>query len=570
MPERILVVDDEENIRFTFENFLSDEGYAVKTAENFEEAWSLLCTSEYDVIFADIILGGKTGLDLLKSVKGKKFTCPFIMITGSPDIETATEALRLGAFDYIQKPVLQDTLLRTTKIALKQKSLIDEKDKYLSNIEAIFRSVKDAIISVDTRSCIINANHAAKYLCGIDSKSIGEKFLPTQCNHKCLNALSETIKKKQPVEYYRVECNNKTHPHQVVTISAQPLFNQNHKLHGAVLVIKDETHIAKLEQNMRERTQFHSIVGQNQKMQAIYSLIENLADVQTTVLILGESGTGKELIAHELHHSGKFHNRPYVKANCSAFPESLQESELFGHVKGAFTGAAHDKAGRFKLADGGTIFLDEIGEISQSTQLLLLRVLQEREFEPVGSSTPVKVDVRVITATNQNLYKKVMEGSFRQDLYYRLKVVEITVPPLRERRDDIPLLINHFLVKYNNKLNKTIEAISDDVKSIFMEYLWPGNIRELEHTIEYSFILCQHNIITIEDLPRAFVESLIKKNKIHHIINTMNESSEIIEVLKNCAWNKARAARLLGMSRRTLYRKLKEHNIGHAPPQIPL
>jgi two-component system, NtrC family, response regulator HydG len=226
--------------------------------------------------------------------------------------------------------------------------------------------------------------------------------------------------------------------------------------------------------------------------------------VQTTVLVNGESGTGKELVAAALHNQGTRRNKPFVKVNCSALSEHLLESELFGHVRGAFTGAVANKIGRFQKADGGTIFLDEIGDISLSMQMRLLRVLQEQEFEPVGDSTPIKVDVRVVAATNQDLAEKVQLGTFRRDLYYRLNVVRLIIPPLRNRQDDIPLLVEHFLEKFSQKFQKTLSAVSREVMELFMRHPWPGNVRELEHILEHAAILCPSTTISADDLPQDF------------------------------------------------------------------
>lgn len=293
-------------------------------------------------------------------------------------------------------------------------------------------------------------------------------------------------------------------------------------------------------------------------MQEIYSLIESLADVQTTVLVTGESGTGKELVAEALHYRGGRSNKPLVKVNCAALSENLLESELFGHVKGAFTGAITDKVGRFQKADGGTIFLDEIGDISQKTQLRLLRVLQEMEFERVGDSTPVRIDVRVIAATNRDLTEKVRLGEFREDLYYRLKVVEVRLPAIRDRLEDIPLLTEHFLRKFNRKFNREITGISADVQKIFMSYPWPGNVRELEHTLEHAFILCRQNIITIDHLP-GNLKNTEESGRMHR--GKSDEAGEIRRALEKAGGNKAKAARLLGIDRKTLYRKMERHKL---------
>ncbi|MCF6158951.1 MAG: response regulator [wastewater metagenome] len=562
MKAKILVIDDEESIRFTFERFLQDEGYEVITVRDYTEALTKASDSNFDLIFADVILESNTGIDFLREIRKRNFHSPIIMVTGSPNIETASDALRLGAFDYIPKPVRQETLLRVTKIALQHKALVDEKEKYRSNLEAIFSSVKDAIITVDKELSVLEINDAAKSICNLSRDAIGKPVnsLSNFCNRQCLKALEETIEEKQPVEIYRLECKHKFHPHQVVNITTYPLLDNKGIFSGAVLIVRDETHLADLERDMRERQQFHNIIGKSEKMQMIYSLIENLADVQTTVLVTGESGTGKELVAEALHHKGERSNKPFVKVNCSALSESLLESELFGHVKGAFTGAVQDRVGRFQKANSGTIFLDEIGDISPRMQLQLLRVLQEREFERVGDSTPIRVDVRVVAATNQNLKEKIRRGEFREDLYYRLKVVEIQLPHLRERKEDLPLLVNHFINKFNKKLNREITAVSSDVQKIFMEYQWPGNVRELEHTLEHAFILCRQKTITVNHLPSTFKEFAGAKTSFLEDMK-VDEPQAILQALKKASWNKALAARLLGMSRRTIYRKIHDYKI---------
>jgi transcriptional regulator with PAS, ATPase and Fis domain len=296
-------------------------------------------------------------------------------------------------------------------------------------------------------------------------------------------------------------------------------------------------------------------------MQDIYRLLEDLANLETTVLITGESGTGKELVARALHYSGQRAFKPFVTVNCSALTESLLESELFGHVKGAFTGAIKDKQGRFQAANGGTILLDEIGDISPLIQLKLLRVLQEKVFERVGESTPQKVDVRVIACTNKDLKEKVKKGEFRQDLYYRLKVVEVPLPPLRDRLEDLPLLVDHFCRSFNERFKKNIEGISSEVLSRFMNYPWLGNVRELEHVMEHAFVLCHGRVITLEHLPSEISNDekteQITIPKIHG--KEPKQAQEILDALNKTDWNKAKAARILGIGRRTIYRKIHQY-----------
>ncbi len=305
---------------------------------------------------------------------------------------------------------------------------------------------------------------------------------------------------------------------------------------------------------------FGKIIGRSEPMQTIYTLIQNLANVSATVLITGESGTGKELVADALHANKQRKDHPFAKVNCSALSESVLESELFGHVKGAFTGAYRNKIGWFQKAADGVILLDEIGDVSLDFQKRLLRVLQEREFERLGDTTTLSMGARVIAATNQNLMDRVNKGEFRQDLYYRLKVVEIKLPPLRERMDDLPLLIHHFLNNINDDLNKKIEGVSPEVLHILMAYHWPGNVRELQNTLEHSCIFCKNRTIVVDDLPLDFPghDNLYDQQHSH----TLPDNKEtLLKALEQVKWNKTRAAEILGISRRTLYRRLKEYQI---------
>jgi PAS domain S-box-containing protein len=460
----------------------------------------------------------------------------------------------------VEKEMLLDVTLR----ALRFKRVVEENSRFRSNLEAIFRSVKDGIIMVDTELKIVEMNDAAAKICRLSRRAaIGRNFasLPVLCDGKGLEMLHWTIKKQEPVELQRLECRHADHPVQVISLSACPLLKQGGKSSGAVLVMRDVTRLAALGKDLNERKQFYHIIGQNARMQKIYSLIEDLADFQTTVLITGESGTGKELVAETLHHIGARSKGPLVKVNCAALAESLLESELFGHVKGAFTGAVTDKIGRFQKANGGTIFLDEIGDISPKMQLHLLRVLQEMEFERVGDSTPIRVNVRVIAATNRNLSERMHLGDFREDLYYRLNVVEIPIPPLRDRLDDLPLLVDHFLKKLNWKFNKEVIALTEQAQRLLMTYPWPGNARELEHALEHAFVLCHGDSITADHLPVA-----ITAFKGGQTVPTRTEkgilSCEAIEdALEKTAWKISRAALLLGVDRRTVYRKMKTFGI---------
>lgn len=562
MSARILIIDDEDSIRFTFERFLRAAGHTVATAGTCKEALVRISETSFDVVFADIILGDGTGIDILREIKARGLSCPVIMITGDPGVETAADSIRLGAFDYIPKPINQQSLLHATRTALKYKIVNEEKERYRTNLEAIFRSVRDAIITVDEKLGVIELNEAAITMCGYSPDDIGKSFdsLPGVCGGRLVEILADAIKSGEAVEADRIECTADNRARRVLSVRTYPLMGLNGMASGVVMVLRDETPVVDLERELTEHRQFYRIVGKSGPMQKVYSLIRALAAVQTTVLVTGESGTGKELVAEALHRAGERSHKPLVKVNCSALPENLLESELFGHVRGAFTGAIRDNAGRFHIANGGTIFLDEVGDISPMIQLKLLRVLEESQFERVGSSTPVKVDVRLIAATNKNLLEKVSTGQLREDLYYRLKVVEIRLPPLRDRREDIPLLVDHFRNGFNAKFKKNIETLSTDVMKAFLKYHWPGNVRELEHTMEHAFVLCNQNIITYDHLPPDFMSAPGTERRSPDDSRTV-DSRSIVEALDKTAWNKAKAARLLGIDRVTLYRKIKRYNI---------
>ena len=302
-------------------------------------------------------------------------------------------------------------------------------------------------------------------------------------------------------------------------------------------------------------------------MREVFSAIKAAAASDATILIQGESGTGKELVAGAIHYNGERKNKLLVTVNCSALSETLLESELFGHVKGAYTGAVRDRIGRFEEADEGTIFLDEIGELSSFIQVKLLRVLQEREIERVGESLKRKINIRIVAATHRDLYAKVRQGAFREDLYYRLKVFPITIPPLRDRREDIPLLVSHFIQAMTSKTGKLIVDTSRQVMRAFMEYHWPGNVRELENAIEHSFVLCSNDRIELEDLPveiRSNIKSSSIKPDASKRVPQRREKvtrESLLSLLDDCSWSKAEAARRLGLSHTSIWKYMKKWNI---------
>ena len=558
-PPRILIVDDEKGIRFMLGALLREEGYHTDGAACIDDAKALLTNGHYDLAFVDVMMPGGSGIELLRYMKEHDNGLAVVIITGYPNVESAAEAVRLGACDYITKPIRHDALKTVCRLALADKRVANERARHQSNLDAIFSSVSDGIVMVDAAGVIAACNAAASANCGfhIAETVLGEFNHAAGC--RCRQALTACLASGVPQELVRIECCQKRGGDRIVNIKVTPMQLPHGGARGAVAVIRDETRLAALEHSLlqRDRDRFHGIIGRNGAMQKLYTLIEALGDVPTTVLINGESGTGKELVASALHACGNRSGGPFVKVDCASLSDSLLESELFGHVRGAFTGAIATRSGRFENAHGGTIFLDEIGDISPAMQMRLLRVLQDMVIERVGDAVPIKVDVRVIAATHQNLAEKVRNGSFRQDLYYRLNVVRLALPPLRERRDDVPLLADHFKTLFNKKFGKGIKSFSDDVMALLLKHDWPGNIRELEHAIEHASLLCPSAIITCRDLPADLLDRFVENPEAHAGHDAADKGRlSLEEALVLAEGNKAKAARLLGISRRTVYRHL--------------
>lgn len=561
----ILIVDDDRDVLATFSYILSSGGFSVHTACSVDEALQQLQSWPCDVAIVDIHLGSATGVDLLRLLKTNNPLLQVVLITGHPQVETASEAVRLGACDYLSKPIHPNELLNAAHHALTCKQLAQQTEAHRADLQAIFSSLSDGILMVDRQGKVQKSNQAYFNICGfLDtnlSNSTPDANLP--CAGLCRQTILKSLQSGAPQKIERFRCNRQDRKNQVVTITTSPIRNHDGTCIGIVAALRDETRIDELEGRLSTRKGFGKIIGASIPMQKIYTQIEALADLPSTVLIQGESGTGKELVAEALHSSGNRRSRPFIKVNCSALSDTLLESELFGHVKGAFTGAIANRTGRFQKADSGTIFLDEIGDISPAMQMRLLRVLQEREFEPVGDSTPVKVDVRVISATNSDLWERVKQGRFREDLYYRLNVVKMTLPPLREHMDDLSLLVAHFLEKFSTAFSKPVTGVSSEVMQLFMALDWPGNVRELQHVIEHATILCSSNQIECDDLPQDLLRHslpapspLLQSKSLHPSAFPIT----IQEAIARCNGNKSDAARLLGISRRTLYRHL-EHSL---------
>ena len=409
---------------------------------------------------------------------------------------------------------------------------------------------------------VLSSNNAAISILGPDPEKIIGYSLESVCGNSrraIVRAVENAFETGKYVSEYQITGQSENGHGWTYVVTVSPLSTGMEE--GVVVIIRDITRLRVLESEVSERFSFKNIIGKSPQMLKIFDMVRHLANTDTTVLIGGESGTGKELIASALHHHGIRNGGPLVTVNCAALPETLLESELFGHVRGSFTGANRDKAGRFELANGGTIFLDEVGDVSEQVQKRLLRVLQEREIERVGSTKKVKVDVRVVAATNSNLLELVSSGVFRDDLYYRLKVVQIDLPPLRERLEDIPLLINHFLDKLQARLGRIIEGISPAAMEILLGYHWPGNIRQLENTLEHAVVLNQDRIIRPENLPTELTQT--EKPVTTQVIKAAEDISpeRLRKVLESVAWNRSEAAKILDVHRNTIWRKMKKYGL---------
>jgi DNA-binding NtrC family response regulator len=451
---RILVVDDEEGIRLGLQEILRREGFVVHTAGDGQEALERLA-EPVDVVLADLRMPRLDGLALLRALKSREPNPQVIMMSGFASIESAVEATKEGAFDYLPKPIKPDTLLPLIRRALEEQR---------------------ARVETDLRRKDLSHNY-----------------------------------------------------------------------------------------------QRPNLLGNSGPMRQLFRVIDDIAATDSTVLIQGESGTGKELVARTIHALSARNDRPFVAVNCGSVTESLLESELFGYVRGAFTGAVRDASGLFQAAQGGTLFLDEIGETAPGMQVKLLRALEEREVRPVGGVRDRKIDVRFLAATNSNLDEQVQTGGFRSDLFYRLNVIALTVPALRERREDIPLLVNHYLAVYSMLVRKEGRRVSPEAMTCLVNYAWPGNVRELKNAIERAVILSRSGQILPEDLPHQILGN--KAGPVPPLSGTPTlaaiEKTLLLSALYETGWNQTEAASRLGISRTTIWRKIKEYQLEPPAPPPP-
>ena len=441
-------------------------------------------------------------------------------------------------------------------------------------LDLILGNITEGVFTVDDSFRITFFNRAAEELTGFSrAEAVGrfchEIFRTPICNQDC--PLRRSVRTGRPVKNFEIDILTRKGDHQAISVSTAPLIDASGGFRGGVESFRDLTLLRSLQKEIRGRFVFQEVISKNRRMRQIFETLPNIAQSDATVLLHGRSGTGKELFARAIHNLSPRSNGPLIKVNCGALPETLFESELFGHVKGAFTDAKNHRAGRFRAAEGGTLFLDEVGDTPLPVQVKLLRVLQSREFEPLGSEETIQADVRLIAATNQDLDHLVAEGRFREDLYYRLNVIMIEIPDLCERTDDIPLLVEHFIERLNHRMGRNIKGLTEDAMRTLLHHPFPGNIRELENIIERAYIVCSGRLISVEDLPPAVVEGVSPplaasprppqtRHPHQHDLREV-ERRQLIECLERNRWNIPRAARKLGMHRTTLWRKVKRLEI---------
>jgi PAS domain S-box-containing protein len=424
----------------------------------------------------------------------------------------------------------------------------------------IFQSIPHGIFTTDEHGRITSFNQAAEQITGFRAdEAVGERcydvFRTDICEQDC--PLKRSVRTMEKTEDREVTILTKDDKKIVISISTAAMTDDAGNVVGGVEMFRDLSQVVELRKKLEKSYVFEGIVSKNLQMQKIKERIPLFAASPSTVLIEGPSGTGKDLVARAIHNLSPRKDAAFVTVNCSALPDNLLESELFGYVQGAFTDAKKDKPGRFQLAHTGSILLDEIGEISPAMQVKLLRVLQQREFEPLGATRTVKVDVRVIAATNKDLEEAVKEGSFRDDLFYRLNVIRIQIPALSDRREDIPLLVNHFIDHFNRLQGKTVTRISEPALAALMTAPLPGNIRELENAIEYAFVICQGESIELHHLPPQYSEIKRQSHDVSKVVLLDSAERDVIRsVLKRNQGNRTNAARELGISRQTLWRKM--------------
>lgn len=449
------------------------------------------------------------------------------------------------------------------KLADTNVRLAAEKEK----LSSILNSIADGVFTVDSQYRVTSFNRSAEQIIGLLAQEVIGRpchtvFRSSICRGEC--PLKATVRTGKATTNYDIEILDRNNRGKPISVSTALLRDSEGRIIGGVETFRDLSQLRELSEQLRVKYSFANIIGKSEVMQKVFRVIRDAAPTNATVLIQGETGTGKELVARAIHYTSPRRDKPFVAVSCAALPESLLESELFGHVKGAFTGADSNRPGRFELADGGTLFLDEIGEISPGLQVKLLRVIETRQFERLGDRKTTNVDVRFIVATNRDLRKDIANGRFRDDLFYRLNVLVITLPPLRDRAEDIPLLVEHFVAVFNEQTGKRIRGTSQDTMDLLVDFPWPGNVRQLENAIEHAFIHCTGRLIQPQHLPEELQQPhrwVVERASAADRPLEFLEKELILVALEKTSWKRSEAARLLGMSRASLWRKMRRHRI---------
>jgi len=618
--DKILIIDDDHSMCKTLGDIIKAKGYLPVIVYDGTNAIEEVGRNDISAAIIDLKLPNEHGIQILKSLKEISPETEAIILTAYASLPTAIQAIDYGAFGYLEKPYNVDQLMVTLERALERRHLLQERKRLMEEREKAYLSLREVyhgvracleakkeVLSKQSVSGAINKVydithsmfkcHPFFFILNASKTNLTSiaQVHPNLFEHlkvakasdispliqwlstiKAITLFESHSEPPRPLvpfmarypSWYAIplvaesECIGCfvaafTQPRVLSPMDKNFLVELVSEMGGPIRqTVLFEEQIDDLKDCIAGRTTYFGLVGKSKPMQQIYDLIKDVSATNTTILITGENGTGKELVARAIHKNSPRKNGPFIVANCSAYPQTLLESELFGHEKGAFTGAIRQKRGRFELAHGGTLFLDEIGEIPPATQVMLLRVLQDHEFERVGGEKTIKADVRIVAATNRDLRKEMKAGRFRDDLYYRLNVISIHLPPLRERKEDIPLLCNHFLKKFSIRDGKDIKRFSTKAMKLLLEHDWPGNVRELQNTVEYAVTLAKGKTIKEDLLPVA-----IRKTSKEPTSLADYEKRLISKVLKECNWNKHQAARRLDISRATLYSKIRRYGL---------
>ncbi|MBU2645002.1 sigma-54-dependent Fis family transcriptional regulator [bacterium] len=556
----ILIVDDDATVTEQITALLESFGYEALFLLESEYLFQMLEKRPVDLILMDINMPGIDGLTLLKQLKAdpRYEDIPVIMLTGESDNTMLRRCFNAGAMDFIGKPFEHIELQARIKSALEIRNRIREIKTVNSLLKSTFDGLAEGVITLDPQLRIQIISGSACRILGItETEAIGKsavKHLGAEVAGPA-GLLAEMISAPEALFDVPVRLLTASGQNIPVTITIMPLESQSLSP-GWLLLFCDLRRQEQFPVEPDHRFAFGRLISCDTRMKEIFATIKKIAASSAVVLIKGESGTGKELVAREIHDRSRRARGPFHAVNCAAISPQLMESEFFGHEKGAFTGASSTKPGRFELADKGTLFLDEVSDIPFELQGKLLRVLQEKEFERVGGTRTLQVDVRVLAATNRDLGRMVREGQFRDDLYYRLHVIPIDLPPLRERVQDIPLLVASLIETLNQKEHRNIRRISPEALRQLISHTWPGNVRELFNTIEYAFAVCDGKILQKKDLPKLIAEGKPVESSLPR-----DEKELILQALQKTNFNKPKAAALLGIHRATLYRKIRKYHI---------